>query len=174
MPHTIEPATSGRAKCRGCGQAIAKEELRFGERLPNPFAEDSEMTLWFHIPCAAYKRPESLQEVLFEADGVEDLESLEAVIAAGLEHRRLPRINGLQRAPSGRAKCRCCHEMIAKDDWRIPLVYFEEGMFNPSGFIHLGCSGEFFETTDVMERLLFFASALQEDQIVDVRKELGA
>ena len=84
MPHTIEPATSGRAKCRGCGQAIAKEELRFGERLPNPFADDSEMTLWFHIPCAAYKRPESLQEVLFEADGVENLESLKSIIAAGL------------------------------------------------------------------------------------------
>ena len=174
MPHTIEPATSGRAKCRGCGQAIAKEELRFGERLPNPFADDSEMTLWFHIPCAAYKRPESLQEVLFEADGVENLESLKSIIAAGLEHRRLPRINGLQRAPSGRAKCRCCHEMIAKDDWRIPLVYFEEGMFNSSGFIHLACSGEFFETTDVMERLLFFAPGLQEGQIVEAKKALGA
>ena len=30
-------------------------ELRFGERLPNPFAE-GEMTVWFHPLCAAYKR----------------------------------------------------------------------------------------------------------------------
>ena len=52
MPHVFEPAPTGRAKCRGCGRAIAKGELRFGERLPNPFAE-GEMTLWFHPLCAA-------------------------------------------------------------------------------------------------------------------------
>ena len=174
MPHTIEPATSGRSKCRGCGQAIAKEELRFGERLPNPFSDDSDMTMWFHLPCAAYKRPESLQEVLGDTDGIDDTKSLQAIIETGIEHRRLPRINGLQRAPSGRAKCRCCHEMIAKDEWRIPLVYFEEGMFNPSGFIHLVCTSAFFETTKVMERLLFFAGELEQDQIEEVRKTLAA
>lgn len=174
MAHTIEPASSGRAKCRGCGQAIAKDELRFGERLPNPFADDSEMTLWFHIPCAAHKRPESLQEVLGEAEGVDNVEDLQVIIATGIEHHRLPRINGLQRAPSGRAKCRSCHEMIAKDEWRIPLVYFEEGMFNPSGFIHLSCTSEFFETTNVMDRLVFFAKELKEDELVEVANLLGA
>ncbi len=65
MPHVIEPATSGRAKCRGCGERIAKDELRFGERLPNPFAE-GEMTLWFHPLCGAYKRPQPLLEALGE------------------------------------------------------------------------------------------------------------
>ena len=30
MPHLIEPASSGRAKCRGCGKLIAKGELRLG------------------------------------------------------------------------------------------------------------------------------------------------
>ena len=34
-------------KCRGCGRPIARGELRFGERLPNAFAE-GEMTVWFH------------------------------------------------------------------------------------------------------------------------------
>ena len=33
MGHVIEPAASGRAKCRGCGKPIAKNELRLGERL---------------------------------------------------------------------------------------------------------------------------------------------
>ena len=61
--HVIEPATSGRAKCRGCSQPIAKGELRFGERMPNPYG-DGEMTLWFHLPCGAYKRPEPLLEAL--------------------------------------------------------------------------------------------------------------
>ena len=62
MPHVLEPASSGRAKCRGCGVAIKKGELRLGERLPNPFAE-GEMTHWYHPVCAAYKRPETFLEV---------------------------------------------------------------------------------------------------------------
>ena len=49
MAHTIEPAASGRTKCRGCGEPIAKGELGFGERLPHPFADDGDMTLRFHI-----------------------------------------------------------------------------------------------------------------------------
>jgi len=32
----FESATSGRSKCRGCGEVIQRGELRFGERLPNP------------------------------------------------------------------------------------------------------------------------------------------
>ena len=67
MPHTFEPAASGRSKCRGCGRAIGRGELRFGERLANPFAEGAEMTLWFHPLCAAYKRPESMLEAIAEA-----------------------------------------------------------------------------------------------------------
>src|SRR4030042_208734 len=65
MPHVIEAAATGRAKCRGCGGKIAALELRFGERLPNPFA-DGEMTHWFHLDCAAFKRPEPLLEALAE------------------------------------------------------------------------------------------------------------
>lgn len=48
MAHTIEPAASGRARWRGCGERIAKGELRLGARLPNPFVE-GELTLWFHL-----------------------------------------------------------------------------------------------------------------------------
>ena len=61
MAHVFEPASSARSKCRGCGRAIAKGEIRFGERLANPFAE-GEMTHWFHPLCAAYKRPEAMHE----------------------------------------------------------------------------------------------------------------
>ncbi len=49
MPHFIEEAKSGRSKCRGCGNLIAKGELRFGEVMENPLADDSEMTLWYHV-----------------------------------------------------------------------------------------------------------------------------
>jgi hypothetical protein len=58
MPHVFEVASTGRAKCRGCGEPIQRGDTRFGERLPNPYGE-GEMTLWFHPRCAAFKRPVS-------------------------------------------------------------------------------------------------------------------
>src|SRR5690606_16278598 len=63
MTHSIEPAKTGRATCRGCNRPIAKDELRFGERVTNVFG-DGETTLWFHLRCAAFKRPETFLEAL--------------------------------------------------------------------------------------------------------------
>lgn len=156
MLHVIEPATSGRAKCRGCGEKIAKGDLRLGERVPNPFA-DGDMTLWFHLLCGAYKRPEVLLEALGETkEAIDDREGLIAAAEFGIEHRRVPRIDGCQRAPSGRAKCRRCREPIAKDLWRIPLVFYQEGQFEKSGFVHVRCAPEYFETREILERLAHF------------------
>src|SRR5215813_12137394 len=101
MPHVFEPASSGRAKCRGCGRRIEKGELRFGERIPNPFAE-GETTLWFHPLCGAYKRPESMLEALGPSQGaVPDAEALERAARASAAQRRLPRIDGAERSPTG-------------------------------------------------------------------------
>ena len=61
MTHVIEPASTGRAKCRGCGEKIARGKLRFGERGPNPFG-DGDATYWFHPTCAACRRPEILSK----------------------------------------------------------------------------------------------------------------
>src|SRR5262245_33135507 len=112
MPHVFEVASSGRAKCRGCGNAIARGDVLFGERAPNPYGE-GEMTLWFHPMCAAYKRPEPLLEVITEApEMVSDREALERAARASMAHRRLPRVSGAEQAPSGQAKCRHCREKI--------------------------------------------------------------
>ena len=106
MPHVIEPATSARAKCRGCGERIAKDELRLGEKLPNPFAE-GEMTHWYHVTCGAYRRPEAMLEAMeTNTAALEDHDRLRAEAERGIAHRRLPRVNGAQRAPTGRARCR--------------------------------------------------------------------
>jgi hypothetical protein len=173
MTHTIEPASSGRAKCRGCGLPISKGELRFGERLPNPFSDDSDMTLWFHIHCASLKRPESLTEVIDTAsEELEAIDSIRAAIEFGTSHHRTQRINGVERAPSGRARCRSCQEMISKDVWRIPLVIFEEGMFNSAGNIHLSCSQAYFETSSIMDRLQHFGEELSESDIAEVQEQL--
>jgi hypothetical protein len=170
--HVIEPASSGRAKCRGCGEKIPKDTLRFGEKLENPFA-DGEMTHWFHLDCAAFKRPQPLLQTLEgREERLENQDALESEAKKGLEHRRLPRVSGAERAPSGRATCRSCRETIPKGSWRIPLVYWEEGRFEPSGFIHARCAGEYFETTDVMARVRRFAPTLQEADLREVETEV--
>jgi len=161
MAHVFEHASSGRSKCRGCSQAIAKGELRFGERLPNPFAE-GEMTHWFHPLCAAFKRPEALLQALVEwQEPVPDREALEGVARRASAQKRLPRIDGAERSPSSQARCRHCHEPIEKGAWRVRLVFYEEGTFNPSGFIHLACREPYFETADdILDHLLHFSRAL--------------
>ena len=173
MPHVFEAASSGRARCRGCGQPIQKGELRFGERLPNPFA-DGEMTIWFHPACAAYKRPEPLLQTLAEAPDVPDGERLERAARSSMEHRRLPRIDGAEMAPSGQAKCRHCREPIEKGSWRIRLVHFDEGRFSPGGYIHLGCRKDYFETDDILDQVLHFSPALSETERDALRRAVEA
>ena len=173
MPHLIEPASSGRAKCRGCGARIAAGELRFGERLDNPFAE-GEMTHWFHLDCAAIKRPEPFLETLeARIEPLDDADRLASEARHTIAHRRLPRINGAERASTGRARCRSCRNAIEKEAWRIPLVFYEEGRFAPSGFIHATCARDYFETTDVIPRLRRFSPDLQDEEIQALEGELG-
>jgi len=168
MPHIFEVAPTGRAKCRGCGATIAKGELRFGERLPNPYGE-GEMTQWFHPGCAAFKRAESLLEALPEAPAdLHDKEGLEGRARATLEHRRLERVDGAERSPTGQAKCRCCRERIERGAWRIRLVFYEAGRFSPAGFVHLTCHRAYFEDHDALDRIEHFSPGLEETD----RKEL--
>ena len=168
MSNVFEPASSGRSKCRGCGRPILRGELRFGERLPNPFG-DGEMTLWFHPVCAAYKRPEPLLQALAET-AVPDRERLEQAARSGIAHPRLPRINGAERAPSGQAKCRSCDESIERGGWRIRLVFYEEGQFSPAGFVHLDCRKAYFETNVILDQVLHFSPELSDDDREELRR----
>lgn len=173
MAHTIEPATSGRAKCRGCGEKIEKGALRLGERFPNPWGE-GDATVWLHLECAAYKRPEPLIEALATTEQeVEGRDELERIAAFGAAHRRLPRLNGVERAPTGRARCRSCRETIEKDVWRIPLEFHEDGRFQASGFVHVRCAKEYFETSDVLDRLRHFGEGLSEGDVGELTGELA-
>jgi hypothetical protein len=174
MPHVIEPASSGRAKCRGCGRPVPKGELRFGEALPNPFA-DGQMRFWYHLECAAFKRPEPFLEALGAGPpAFEQRERLEGEARRGLAHHRLPRIDGAERSPSERARCRSCREPIAKGDWRIRLVFNEEGRFAPSGFIHACCALTYFETAEVLERVSRFSPDLSDEDVSSLKTTLDS
>ncbi len=173
MPHIFEPAATGRSKCRGCRQALQKGELRFGERLPNPFGE-GEVTHWFHPMCAAYKRPDALLEGLAAA-AIEatERESLERAARLALAQPRLQRVDDAETSPTGQARCRSCHELIKRGGWRIRLVFHEEGTFSPGGYVHLGCRDAYFETADIVAPLLHFSPALTQDEREALRDALG-
>ena len=169
MPHVFEPAASGRSKCRGCGRALAKGEIRFGEAMANPFAEGTEMTLWFHPACAAYKRPDAIIEALAQtATDIADRAALESIARASAAQRRLQRIDGIERA-KGQATCRHCREPIAKGEWRMKLAFFEEGRFNPSGFIHLPCAAAYLETSEFLDHALHFSPDLTDADRAELR-----
>jgi hypothetical protein len=173
VPHVFEPAASGRARCRGCGQVIQKGDIRFGERIPNPFA-DGEATLWFHPMCAAYKRPESMLEALEQnRAAAPDAEALERAARGNAAQRRLQRIDGAERSPTSQAKCRQCHEPIGKGAWRLRLVFYEDGRFSPSGFVHLECRGAYFETKDVLAPALHFSPGLTDEDRADFERALN-
>jgi hypothetical protein len=173
MPHVFEPAASGRSKCRGCGRALERGEIRFGERLPNPFG-DGEMTLWFHPLCAAYKRPQPMQEALAQSTGtIPNRDTLERVAQGSLALPRLARIDGAERA-KGQAMCRQCHKPIPRGQWRIRLGSYDEGQFSPLGFIHLACARDYFETADILEHVLHFSPTLGEAEREELRSGLAS
>ena len=168
MPPVIERASTGRAKCRACGQAIARGDERFGEALPNAYGEGDSL-FWFHLPCAAHARPEAILPVLTQsALSARDRQALEAMAKAGIAQGRLCRILRAERASSGRARCRHCRELIDQGAWRLSLQIFEEGRFSPIGTIHATCGVGYFGSEPELARLTMPNNQLQPDELFEV------
>jgi poly(ADP-ribose) polymerase-like protein len=169
---SIQAAPSGRAKCKGCGGAIGKGELRFGETGPNSYGE-GEATSWFHLACGALMRPEKLLPTLEAAsEEVAERDWLNETARCGVEHPRLTRLVRAERASSGRAHCRSCRELIAKGDWRFVLQMFEEGRPTPIGTIHATCAEAYFGTADVLDRVQRLTPNLSADDLNDLKQAL--
>lgn len=172
MPHVVELASTGRAKCRGCGAAIAKGAWRVGEAVPNMFAdgENAEARHWYHPRCAAYRRPEAFLQALEGSDAaLDDREALLAAARAGVTHHRLARIDKAERAASGRAACRQCRTPIVKGAWRLTLLFWEDGRFMPAGYLHPSCVAAYAEATDgVVERVRHFTPELSADDLASI------
>lgn len=172
--YSTEIATSGRAKCRGCERSIAKGELRLGETMMNPRV-DRETTFWYHAVCAAYKRPQAITAFLDEGGELPNADRLREIAAVGEAHPRVARLHIAHVSPSARATCRACREIIAKDDWRISVVFFEDGYLNPAGYIHAGCVEAYAETTDTaMERIRHFSPDLTESDLAGIADAVGS
>lgn len=168
VPDVIQAAPSGRAKCRGCGSAIAKGELRFGESLPNAFGE-GEALYWLHLYCAAAMRPEKFLPALeASAEAVPERELLRETAAEGNLHPRLSRLVRAERAPSGRAHCRSCRELIEKGHYRLALHVFEDGRFSPMGSIHVECSLAYLGTAAIVPRLRRLTPGLSDGDVHEI------
>jgi hypothetical protein len=168
MPSVIERASTGRAKCRVCGQAIARGDERFGEALPSAYGE-GESLFWFHLRCAACARPEALLPVLPQsALSARDRQPLEALAKTGMAQGRLCRILRAERASSGRARCRHCRELIDQGAWRLSLQIFEDGRFSPIGTIHATCAVGYFGAEPELARLTLPNNQLQPDELSEV------
>jgi hypothetical protein len=172
MPDIIELAKTGRSNCRGCGRGIARGELRFGEALPNPYA-DGESLFWYHLVCAACMRPDKFGPAVEASDrSVPDAEWLVRTVSAGLEHPRVVRLSRVERAASGSAHCRHCRNPIRKGSWRIALQLFEEGRMQPIGTIHTGCAGAYFGTTDLLERIARLSEGLSPSELGEIERSI--
>jgi hypothetical protein len=178
-PPVLAPASTGRASCKACGEKIAKGALRVGEKTFNPYVE-AETLYWFHLHCAAHQRPEAYlaarQAALADGSVTEDAldPNLLPIAERGKEHYRLARIVRLEIAPSGRARCRSCRETIDKGGYRFALAIFQEGRFDPIGFVHLGCDLAYFGVRVESARADHAARHLTGEQLQELHSALAA
>jgi hypothetical protein len=158
LNRVIEQAKTGRARCRGCRQAIAKGELRFGEEAPNDFDPEGGGTSmrWFHVKCAAEHRPALLKEALGAFTGdIPERADLEAKIAKA-EASAPPPYPYAERAATGRSKCGACGEPIEKGAFRVAYEReIDTGMMvrKGPGYLHVGCAPDFLHEEDLAAKL---------------------
>jgi hypothetical protein len=146
MPHRVEPSPTGRARCRGCKQAVEKGGLRFAEEFANPYSDEGGLSFrYWHLACAAGKIANELEPALAAYEGdVPDRAAIEALIA---EHRK-PTMPYAERAPNGRARCRACDESIAKGELRVAFERMFEGpmgLQKGATYAHAHCLARYLE-----------------------------
>ncbi len=170
MPDVIDTAKSGRSNCRGCGRAIARGELRFGESLPNPYAEGQSL-FWFHLVCAACMRPDKFGPALETyTEAIPEPDWLRQTVSVGLASQRLARLVRAERAASGNAHCRQCRKLVSKGSWRLGLQMFEEGRMQPIGTIHAECAEAYFGTTEILDRIERLTDGLSPAELAEIKR----
>lgn len=173
MADVIEAAKSGRAKCRGCGDALPKGELRFGDEVDNPFG-DGTAHHWFHLSCAAERRPDKLLAVLDVADvEVPDVERLRAVAQAGVDNPNLVSVKRAERAPTGRARCQQCREKIDKGALRVALEREDDMGMAAVSYIHLRCAPDRIGSAGLLDKLRRVSTQLSDEDLTELEARLG-
>ena len=148
MGDVIEVSPSGRAKCKGCSQAIPKGEVRFGETYESAFSGGEALRYW-HLVCAAGKIPGKLRAQLATTDvAIPNRAEVDAALsgkgpkpkAGGGAKAELPFAD---LAPTGRAKCIVCDEVLPKGELRVAVEREAETPMGPrmtAGYLHPACA----------------------------------
>ncbi|MCO5168965.1 MAG: PARP-type zinc finger-containing protein [Planctomycetes bacterium] len=178
MPHTIEEAKSGRATCRTCKAKIDKGVLRFGEEVPNQFAEGPSYQ-WHHLACAAKKKPAQLQQALEAFPGeVPDRAALEQTIQEHKGKARATTLPYAERAPTGRSRCMVCEAPIAKGELRVAVEReVDTGSFvsRGAGYLHPACAKEHAEADpDLLDGVRQNSVSLAPADLEAIAAALGA
>jgi len=124
-PHRIESARSSRSKCRTCRRKIDQGKLRLGILLEGPYGTGY---LWHHLTCAAKRRADDVAAAYAEKAWDEGLEvpplaELDKLREKTEEEKKSRReAPYVERAPSGRSKCKSCSEVIEQGAWRVALL----------------------------------------------------
>lgn len=148
MAHIVEISKSGRARCRTCGEGIAKGDHRFGEEVANAFSAEGGTSYNFHhLRCAAKKKPFELRETLktFVGD-VPEREEIDRLIAEYEPKQKPSTFPYAEKAPSNRSHCGECHTVIAKGALRVAIKREDDGGPGPMGgapaprYLHVACA----------------------------------
>jgi len=172
-PYLIEEARSSRSKCRSCRRKIEKGKLRLGILLEGPYGTGY---LWHHLTCAARRRFEDVEaaygenafEKGLEVPALDELRSLKEKAAEEKASRKTPPY--VERAPSGRSKCKTCGEPIAKDALRVVLareVTFGNQVRPSPINVHTACVGAELRAEDCMTEVDGFEDALRMNSALD-------
>ena len=183
--HRIEKAKSGRAKCRTCKRKIDKDVLRLGVLLVGPFGTGY---LWHHLTCAAKRLIGDVEEAYtaeawdagLEVPDLEGLRKLAEKAEATRKSKKTPPY--AERAPTGRAKCKHCDEVIEKDAWKVILgraVEFGQQTRTSPINVHPACVPAEIRAEDCSTELdgfvetLTAGSGLADEEIAEVLAAIG-
>jgi Poly(ADP-ribose) polymerase and DNA-Ligase Zn-finger region len=174
MQRLIEVAKSGRARCRGCRQVIAKGELRYGEEVPNQFGDGGMAMQWLHLMCAAKKHPREMKETLAAFSGeIANRAEVEAALQAALSDQKT--FPYAEWAPTGRSRCLQCREPIDKDTLRIAVEREVEmgGVARAgAGYLHSQCAAEFVKDEQLADQLKQNSASLKPEELDLVLQKL--
>ncbi|MBD94992.1 MAG: hypothetical protein CL482_12155 [Acidobacteria bacterium] len=172
-PYLLESARSSRSKCRTCRRKIDKDTLRLGILLEGPFGTGY---LWHHLTCAARRRLEDVEAAYEQqafADGLQvpplaELQALkEKAEQARAERKELPY---MERAPSGRSKCKNCGKAIDQDALRVVLareVSFGNQVRATPINVHPECVHAELESEDCMTEVEGFEAQLRQNSTLE-------
>jgi hypothetical protein len=169
--YVIEGARSSRSRCKICRRPIEKGTLRIGYLIEGPFGTGY---LWHHLRCSARRHFDRVDEA-YAAEAwnaakqppeeVPPLEQLRKLQEQAEERKRVRKeIPYAESAPSGRAKCKRCEELIEKGSLRVTLgrgVYFGSQVRTAPINVHTKCAVAEMKTGDCLTEAEGFAEALR-------------